>query len=74
MSSSSDDAPCGSCQQLVCRGQKGLDCDLYANHGIISSVQLSLPPATMPLGRARASCGSVLRCATRRGSRSSPGC
>lgn len=28
MSSSSDDAPCGSCQQLVCRGQKGLDCDL----------------------------------------------
>ena len=28
MSSSSDDAPCGACQQLVCRGQKGLDCDL----------------------------------------------
>ena len=32
----------------------------YANRGIISSAQLSLPPATMPLGRATASCGSAL--------------
>ena len=32
----------------------------YANRGVISSAQLSLPPATMPLGRATASCGSAL--------------
>ena len=28
MPSSPDDAPCGTCQLLVCRGQKGLECDV----------------------------------------------
>ena len=32
----------------------------YVNRGIISSAQLSLPLATMPLGRVTASCGSAL--------------
>ena len=28
MPSSPDDAHCGACQLLVCRGQKGLECDV----------------------------------------------
>ena len=59
MSSSSDDAPCGSCQQLVCRGQKGLDCDLCNSWYHIECAPVSTT-CYNAIRKATASCGSAL--------------